>query len=204
MNKTLLACLVVTLLVSANAFAIGFVPMGSIGQTQSFAIYGENMASQVGSSTGSTAGNMATVGQSNSLANFCSPLLSQNEGSMLIQGASTSGHCGSLEVQQIGGSNGSQGQLLASIGCKDMTSQGQSLGSTIQMAINKDGGSGAAEGTQSSIADQSQTILSGRTMMNSTQSIGSIQNGSVSGNSFSGGSVLNYADISATQTQTAN
>jgi len=204
MNKLLLVCLVVTMLFSASAFATGFVPMGSIGQTQGFSLYGENAASQVGSSASSSAGNMLTVGQSNNLTEFCSPMLTQNQGSMLMQGASTSGHCGTLGVQQIGGSTGNQGQLLASIGCKDMTTQTQSLGSTIQMAIDKDGGHGAAEGTQSSIADQSQTILSGKTIMNSTQSIGSIQNGSVSGNNWSGGSVFNYADISATQTQTAN
>jgi len=203
MYKLFLASLAATIVFSASVFATGFVPMGNIGQTEGFSLYGTNYASQVGTHATSSSGNMATVGQNNNLTELWGPKLIQNEGSVLLQGANTSGNCGSLSVQQIGESTGTQGQALSNIGCFNMTSQGQTLGSGLQQSIIKDGGNGTATGTQSSIADQCQTILNGRTIMNSSQTIGAVQTGTVTGNGRSDGSAGGLIDITATQTQMA-
>ncbi|MBN1972429.1 MAG: hypothetical protein JW787_02225 [Sedimentisphaerales bacterium] len=196
--------IVAALLLSVSAYGMGGLQLSGLGQTQGFSIYGENLASQVGGSGTSSAGNMASVEQNNNLTKIFGGNLSQSEGSMLVQGANTSGHCGSLSVQQIGGSSGTQGQLLSNTWCGSMATQGQSLEVGLQQAAEKDGGSGTAEGTQGSLAGQCQTILGNGTIMTSSQSIGAAQTANVSGNVWSDGQAGNLVQITATQTQMAN
>jgi len=204
MSRLFLVCIAATLVLSASAFATGFLPMSGIGQTQGFSVYGENYATQTGLHTTTNAGNIATVGQKNDLSELCGPKLIQNQGSVLMQGANASGSCGSIEVQQIGGSTGTQGQLLSTIGRSSLATQNQTLGAGLQQSLGISGSNGTGTSTQSSIAGQCQTILNGRTVMNSSQTIGAVQTGSVSGNGWSGGSAGGLIDITATLSQMAN
>jgi hypothetical protein len=204
MFKVLTACIMVTLMFSTSVFALGGMQTGTIGQTQGFDIYGENMASQIGGHATSVAGNMTSIDQKNTLLTMCGPTLTQKEGSMLTQCANTSGTCGSLRVDQIGGSSGSQCQLLGNLGCFSFKTQGQTLEVGLQESATKDGGTGSAEGAQGSLATQCQTILSGRTIMTSTQTIGAAQTANVTGNKWSDGAAGNLITVTATQTQMSN
>ena len=195
---------VVALLLSVSAYGMGDFQMGSLGQTQGFSIYGENLASQVGGNGTASAGNMASVEQDNNLNKIFGASLTQKEGSMLVQGANTSGHCGTLSVEQVGGSEGSQGQLLFNSCFGSMATQGQSLEVGLKQYAEKENGSGTAEGAQGSLAGQCQTILGNGTIMTSSQSIGAAQTANVSGNKWSDGLAGNLAEITATQTQMAN
>ena len=83
MLKVYGVCVATVLLLSASAFATS--PLSGIGQMQSFNIVGENMVNLIGGPGSSSAGNMSTVTQGQSVIECCKLTGMQNENSMLLQ-----------------------------------------------------------------------------------------------------------------------
>jgi hypothetical protein len=203
MVKRYAVCIAVTLLLSVEVFAMGNTSMGNIGQTQSFDMYGSNPASVIGHGS-STSSNMADVDQTQNLKKLCSTILTQHEKSMLTQGSDVSAKCGSLRVCQEGSAQGFQNQLLANMGRKGMTMQGQSLEMSLQQTALKKCGSGSAEGSQGSLSEQSESVIGQGIVMNSSQTIGAIQTANISGSTGSNAIASNVVNIAAHQSQMSN
>ena len=204
MYKVCSVCIVITLLLSVSAFGTGNIQMGGLGQTQGFQIYGSNPVSVIGGSGSATGGNLASVEHDQSLMKSFSAALTESEKSMLIQSADAAGKCGKLCVQQQGTAIGSQSQLLSNLGWKNMAGQGQSLDVGIQETIKKMSGTGSAEGAQSSLSEQSQSIIGGGSIMNASQSVGAIQTASVTGSKWTDALASNTINVIAEQMQTSN
>jgi hypothetical protein len=199
-RKFLFMIALVTLLSSGALACIGLTPAVTIGNTQGFGIDALNVVKRAGCVGSAEGSNIVMVGHAQEAYDVASGTGAlQEETAILTQSGSAAGKGGKTAVIQKAQANGAQEQLVGLNGLGvGLTSQGQSLGVSLDQLTKNAKGMGGAVGAQGFVGAQSQMSFTPNSMSSQTQFIGTAQFSAIAGKNAT---VKNSLDVVLNQSQ---
>lgn len=205
LNRFILCAAVILLSCSSTFATIGHVGgysvgrFTTIGQDQDFSIGGFNMVKRIGGCGRAESENTVKVGQCQAARAAGSAALQQQVGT-IAQNASVSGLGGTTKVLQDASVEGLQDQTIKGRRY-GLRAQDQSLNLELDNVLQKSGGIGKAQGTQSFVGEQSQIQITPSSIGVNTQSVEAEQSAKIAGGPCSNVIVNNSLDVQMGQSQ---